>query len=199
MYLLNFMVDPNHEILKIQRMPPHPYWLWDVDPNNIVVIYGTLSEREANKAAAESLQQDGHYYSSNPIKADTEVTSEDLNAQCLILIGRPAVNQITKQLEDRFPIKFEGEKFTWQGKVYDRETQGVIAVVDEGRSSKKLIILCAGLSDKATRDIRAIDELYIFFDLNRYDQMDSYLIFDKNKWILTGDWELEDPDLIRKF
>jgi transglutaminase-like putative cysteine protease len=193
------VVDPDHEILKIQRMPPLPYWLWDVDSKNIVVIYGTGGETEANKAAAESLQEDGHYYSSNPIKADTEATAEDLNADCLILLGRPAVNQIAERLRDRFPIKFEGAKFTWQGKVYDQATQGVIAAVDEGRSSKKLIILCAGMSGEATENIGAIDEVYTFFDLTRYDRMPSYLIFDRNKWVVAGEWELTDPKLMSSF
>ena len=75
----------------------------------------------------------------------------------------------------------------------------MIAAVDEGRSSKKLIILCAGMSGEATENIGAIDEVYTFFDLTRYDRMPSYLIFDRNKWVVAGEWELTDPKLMSSF
>ena len=41
------IVDPDYKILKIQRMPPRLEWIWDVYPE-MIVIYGTLSEGEAN-------------------------------------------------------------------------------------------------------------------------------------------------------
>jgi len=201
---LKLVVDPNHEILKIQRMPLHAYWLWEVDSKDVVVIYGTTGEMEANKAAARSLTADYYFWPAS-IKADTEATAEDLDAKCLVLIGRPAVNKIAERLRDRFPIKFEGAQFTWQGTTYDQATQGAIEVVDEGRSSKRVTILCAGLSAEATRNIRALDDLYAFFyspsSRLRYDglAMTSYVIFDRDKQVLSGDWEVADPDLVWKF
>jgi hypothetical protein len=208
---MKLMVDPNQEILKIQRMPPHLYWHWEspyfhweVDSKNVVVIYGTVAEMEANKAGAESLIQMNLPVASQFIKADTEATAEDLDADCLILFGRPAVNQIAQQLQDRFPIKFEGAKFAWQGTVYDQPTQGVVEVVDEGRSSKRLTILCAGLSPEATRNIGNIDRFFAFFYSlspmeGYYKRMASYLIVDRDKRVLSGDWEVADPDLVWRF
>jgi hypothetical protein len=188
---VRLIVDPNHEILKIERTPPHLIWCWWVDSKKVRVIYGTVAEMEANKAAAENLSQMVGT-ASQFIKADTEATAEDLNAECLIVIGRPATNRITARLQDRFPIKFEGATFTWKGKVYDQATQGVFALVDEGRSSKRLTMLFAGLSAEATRDFRKIAAFSDFYTT-------SYVIFDGNQCVLSGEWEPADPDLVREF
>jgi transglutaminase-like putative cysteine protease len=182
-------VDPNYEIPKIQRCAPHFSWFGMCEPNDVQMIYGSREEKEANKAAAEAF---GQLSGIQSIKADTEATATDLNAKYLILVGRPAVNKITERLQDRFPVKFEGARFTWQGKVYDKATQGVFAIVDEGRSSKRLTILFAGLSADATMDfpkITAFPESWA----------GSYLVFDGDKCILSGDWDIADPDLVREF
>jgi transglutaminase-like putative cysteine protease len=186
---VGLIVDPNREIPKIERFSPHlAWWRW-VDSQRVRVIYGTGAESEANKAGAESFVQMGVPVESQFIKSDTEATPADLDAECLILIGRPAVNKITERFQGRFPIKFEGAKFTWQGKVYDQATQGVIAVVDEGRSSRRLTMLFAGLGAEASRDFGAIN-------MRRLFNTASYLIYDGNKCVLSGEWENADPDLV---
>lgn len=187
---VRLVVDPNHEILKIERFPPHLIWRRWVGAWRGRIIYGTGAEMEANKAGAESLMQTSLRGGRQFIMADTEATPEDLDAQCLILIGRPEVNTITERLQDRFPIKFEGEKFTWQGKVYDQATQGVIAVVDEGRSSRRLTMLFAGLSAEATKDFSKINDWFDFLTTA------SYLIYDGNRCVVSGEWENADPDLV---
>jgi hypothetical protein len=201
---LKLVVDPNQELLMIQRMPPHPYWYWWVDPAKVVVIYGTVAETEANKAAAERFKQRCLRGVGQSIKADTETTAEDLATDCLVLFGRPAVNKITERLQDRFPIKLEGAKFTWQGRVYDQASQGVVEVADEGRSFSRLTILCAGLSAEAMRNICSVDQFFAFFYPplamdGYYKTMTSYLIFDGSKHVVSGEWEVADPDLVREF
>jgi hypothetical protein len=194
-------VDPNQEILKIQKIAPCLHWYWWTQ--KAVILYGTGAETEANKAAAEDLNQSYFRVTGQSVKADTEATAEDLSAECLILLGRPAVNKVTVRLQDRFPIKFDGAKFSWQGKVYDRASQGVIAVVDAGRSSKQLTILCAGLSAEATKDIGRIKDLYLSLLLPSwigcYDGSASYIIFDGNERMVLGEWEAADTDLVREF
>jgi hypothetical protein len=168
-----------------------------------VILYGSVGETEANRAAAESLKAYG--FSAQPVKVDGEATTEDLSAECLIIIGRPEVNKIAARLQDRFPIKFEGARFTWRGKVYDQATQGAVEVVEESHSSKRLTILCAGLSPEATRGICATNVSYAFIlppswvGLSDYGGMASYLIFDGNKCVLSGEWENADPDLVEQF
>ncbi len=100
------VVDPNYEILKIQRMPPRLRWFWDDYPKYIV-IYGTLAEAESNKTAAERFNDEYLGLGNEIIKADTDVSQDDLKSKCVILFGRPETNRISQQFKDNFPVKFE--------------------------------------------------------------------------------------------
>ena len=195
-YLISFedIVDeklkkyPDYEILKIQRMPPHLAWFWDDYPN-YVLIYGTSIEAEANKIAAERFQEDYLGNLSDIIKADTDVNRDDLKNKCIILFGRPATNKIYQQFGDIFPIKFDHNKFAWQGITYDQPTQGVAQIV-RNPNTQRMIILYAGLSEEATQN---------FCDLYLYDTNASYVIFESVKKLISGDWEDFDSNLVWHF
>ena len=185
------IVDPDYETLKIQRMPPPLWWFWDIYPD-LIVVYGTLAEDEANKAAAERFNEEYLGLSSELIKADTEVSQDDLKRKCLILFGRPETNKISQQFQDIFPIKFDGDKFNWQGLTYDQSTQGVAQIFENSLDPEGYIILYAGLSGEATQK---------FCDLYLYDTDASYVIFDRDKQLVSGDWEVDevDSDLVWNF
>jgi len=123
------------------------------------------------------------------IKADTTVSEEDLETECVVLFGCPETNKIAQQFKDVFPVKFDESKFIWQGAVYDQPTQGVAEVVDHPLNPKGLLILYAGLSGEATLQV---------CDSYLYDAVASYVIFDRDETLLSGDWEV-DSDLVWKF
>jgi len=110
------------------------------------------------------------------------VNDEDLDSECLVFFGRPETNKIAQRFKDNFPIKFNGNKFTWQGVVYDRPTQGVAQIVENPNGPQSLLIMYAGSSPEATQK---------FCDLHLYRVDASYVIFDGSKVLLRGDWEVE--------
>ena len=184
------IVDPDYETLKIQRMPPRLWWFWDVYPKYIL-IYGTLAEAESNKTAAERFNEEYLGLGNEIIKADTDVSQDDLKSKCVILFGRPETNKISQQFKDIFPIKFDKDKFTWQGITYDQPSQGVAQIVENPLDPESVIVLYTGLSGEATQK---------FGDLYLYDANDaSYVIFDRDKQLVSGDWEDYDNDLIWNF
>jgi transglutaminase-like putative cysteine protease len=183
------MVDPDYEILKIQRMPPRLVWFWDVYPKYIL-IYGTLAEAESNKTAAERLNDEYFGLGDEKIKADTNVSQDDLKSKCVILFGRPETNKISQQFKDIFPIKFDEDKFIWQGVTYDQPTQGVAQIVENPLDPESEIVLCAGLSGDATQK---------FCHLYLYDEDASYVIIDQDKQLVSGDWEDFNSDLVWNF
>jgi len=182
------IVDPDYEVLKIQRMPPRLSWLWDVYPE-LIIVYGTLEEAEANKTAAERFNKRYLGLGHEIIKADIDVNEADLKSKCVILFGRPETNKSAQEFKDIFPVKFDGDKFTWQGTTYEQPTQGVAEIVENPRDPKSLMIIYAGLSGEATEK---------FCDLH-LDPDASYVIFDGDKELLRGDWEEVDSDLVWKF
>jgi len=182
--LTKILVDPDNDILKIQKMPPLLGWFWNLYPD-LIVIYGTLAEAEANKTAAERFNSQYLGLGDEIIKADTEVKEDDLKTKCVFLFGRPETNKIAQQFKDVFPIKFDQNKFTWQGVTYDQPTQGVAQIIENPHDPKNLSVLCAGLSGDATQK---------FCDLRLYDANISYVIFDGDKPLVSGDWKV-DSDL----
>ena len=183
------IVDPDYEVLKVQKMAPRLWWFWDVYPQYIV-IYGTLAEAKANKTAAERFNNDYLGLGREIVKADADVNDADLKTKCVFLIGRPETNRIARQFKDSSPIKFDGTKFTWQGITYDRPTQGVAEIIENPKDAQGLVVIYAGLSPEATLKL---------CDLELYDSDSSYVIFDGDKQLLTGDWEDVDGNLYWNF
>lgn len=178
----SILVDPDNDILKIQKMGPLLNSFWYVYPN-FMLSYGTTKEGEANKAAAERFNKEFLRLGRKIVKADVDVNKADLKTKCVMLFGRPETNKITQKFKDSFPIKFDGSKFTWQGTTYDEPTQGVAQIVENPDNPGGLIILYAGLSPEATRG---------FCDLSScYSAMASYVIFDGDKELLRGDWKVD--------
>jgi len=181
---LTLKVDTNNDILKIQRMPLQLSRIWDSYPN-ITLIYGTVSEAEANKTAAERFNHEYLGLSSEVIKPDNAITDNDLNTECVVLFGRPVTNKITKRFENIFPIKFSGDNFFRNGTNYTKTSQGLAQVIEHPLKPKGFFILFAGLSPKA---MLQLGDLY-------GDASNSFVIYDGNKQLSSGDWEV-DADLV---
>jgi hypothetical protein len=197
---LKLVVDPDYEILKAQRMPPRLWWYWDQP--DFILIYGTLAEAEANKAAAQRLNN--WYLASGEeiIKTDTEVSEADLEKKCVMLFGRPETNRIALRLKKYFPIKIDKNKFTWQRMIYNQPSQGAAQVVENPYNARGLLILYAGLSGDA------ILRLFDFgseklgtdqFGWFPHESDASYYIYDGYKELVSGDWKDYDSHLVWKF
>ncbi|MHC4436573.1 MAG: hypothetical protein ACYS3S_04380, partial [Planctomycetota bacterium] len=187
---LNLIVDPNCEIFKLQKTAPRFSWFWK-GYSQLIIVYGTLGETAANKAAAERF----NYYlglGGEVIKADTDVNEADLKTKCIILVGRPETNRIAREFRDTFPIKFHGAKLAWQGITYDKQTQAVAQIVQNPRDTSSIIIINAGLSPEATRKFPVLS-------LFKGDGNNSYIIFDGDKQLLKGAWEDVDGGLYWNF
>ena len=180
------IVDPDYEVLKVQKMPPSLWWFWEVYHPKVIIVYGTLGETEANKAAAERFNLD----LGQIVKADTDVNDADLKTGCVLLIGRPETNKIAEMFKDIFPIKLDKNQFTWQGITYAQPTQAVAQIAENPGGTHNLIIMYAGLSPEATQKSA-------YLSLISADR--SYVIFDGDKQLVAGDWQDVDSNLYWNF
>jgi len=124
------------------------------------------------------------------IRQDIDVNEEDLKTKCVFLFGRPGTNKITQRFKDIFPIKLHEDKFTWQGTTYNQPTQGVAQIVENPLDPESVVVLYTALSS---------DAIQRFHGLYLYDTDTSYVIFDRDKQLISGDWEDYDNDLVWKF
>jgi hypothetical protein len=121
---VKLVVDPDFHIPTIRWMPPCLEMLWDFYPD-ITVVYGTLKDAKENKKAAERFVDEFAGLNHKIMKPDTVFSKKDMKAECLILIGRPETNQVSKYYKDYFPVKFSGSQFSWNGTNYIQPSQGV--------------------------------------------------------------------------
>ena len=114
----------------------------------------------------------------------------DLKSKCVILFGRPETNIVSQNFRDIFPVQFNGDRFTWQGVSYDKPTQGVSQIVVNSVDPNNIMIMYAGLSGEVTQNFN-----YLYL----YHTDASYVIFDQDTQLISGDWEEYDSDLVWNF
>jgi hypothetical protein len=185
---VELQIDPDHDLMLLQRMPPSLSRSWQ-DAPEIMVVYGTVSEEPANRGMAEWLHA-SLGLAPEKIKADTAATRQDLETELLVLFGRPATNSVSMRFRDHFRVRFDGEVFSHDGISYSKPSQGAAQVVDHPLRGEGLLTLCAGLSGGVTLALR--DHLDIL------DAPHSYVLYDGDTTVGAGDWE-GDRDLIWKF
>jgi len=197
---IRITVDPGFDLLKIQRMPPILYQLWDGYPKELLVVYGTLSESQANQRAAEEFNREFLGLSDQVIKPDIDVSEEDLQTQIIVLFGRPEANLISQRFVENFPIRFNGSKFTYEDVTYDKPTQGVAQVIEKPWDHQGLIVMYAGLSGEATQ--RVCDKSEWRKELEEQLLIDvdaSFVIFDQHERLVSGEWKDFDENLVWVF
>jgi len=183
------IIDPDYHIPTDRWMPPQLEMLWYSYPD-FTVVYGTLKESQANKAAAERFVAEFAGLDDDIVIADTVINEEVLNSKCLILFGRPETNQVSQHFKDFFPVKFSGDQFSLNGVNYDQPSQGVAQIIENPLNSGSMIILFAGLSDEATGNVCDKKEWREEMDGNFVIDYDaSYVIFDDHKKLESGDWK----------
>lgn len=84
------MVDAMLQAAEAAARSPHPTWRWSFDPND---------------AGAEGVPHTHLLYGNLPVKADTEITDEDISSHHLVLIGNAAQNTLVARLALDLPVK----------------------------------------------------------------------------------------------
>jgi hypothetical protein len=118
-----------------------------------LIVYGTADERAGNLEAAEKLQQAIVQRGSNftvPMKADEQVTVEDLKSHHVILIGRPDSNSLVKRFQEDLPISFGPRHFVVQNEVYAHTDSAVLAAAENPVNKRYSLVVVAGLSAAST-------------------------------------------------
>lgn len=130
-----------------------------------LIIYGTKDEQTGNFEAARLLQQSLRRREHNvqaQVKADRDVTEEDIRTHHLLLVGRPKTNALTARFAQQLPISFGSGSFEIRDKVYAHPESAVIAAIDNLINPRFSIVVIAGLSSLGTYQIVAKFEQNMF-------------------------------------
>lgn len=128
----------------------------EVEPEHVLVIYGTLRDKAAQKEAAEHLQTEVMRRFANvapTVKADRDVTDDDLSSHYLLLVGRPSTNRVTAHClrnTPRFPLTFGSQSFRIGDDVYAHPKTFVVAAGENPFNPRYSMVICAGLNATST-------------------------------------------------
>lgn len=128
-----------------------PYFMHD--PEQTLIVVGTLDDRAGQRDAAEVLQNEirkAHANFNLPIVSDTEVNDEQLRSHHLLLIGRPATNRVTQRFREAFPIRFGEQSFVVDGDTYAHLKTAVLASGTNPLNARYSMTVIAGLGALST-------------------------------------------------
>jgi len=150
-----------------QAQPSNAGGPWSIDsyeeePEQALIVYGTLGDRAAQREAAELLVQKVARRWSNvliPAKPDHAVTEDDLKNHHVLLIGRPATNSLAAKWAGSLPVTFGANSFVLRGETFGLPRSALIAAGTNPSNPRYSVVVYAGLSGEATsRAIRGIPE-----------------------------------------
>ena len=133
---------------------------FEFEPEKAIIVYGTRTESQATREAAELLQRKILRRGSNvlvPLRADSETSDDELNDRHLLLVGRPAVNSVTERCAKSLSVRFGEGSFSLRGETYAHADSAIIVAGDSPFSPRWSVVVYAGLGARATR--RAVESL----------------------------------------
>ncbi|WP_316676020.1 C45 family autoproteolytic acyltransferase/hydolase [uncultured Tolumonas sp.] len=146
----------NTDTENVLTAPPYTIFSFDAEIENTIIVFGTKDEELANREAANVLQQALKRRKHNiapPIKADTELSENDIKSNHLILIGRPDSNLLINKLKNNFPINFGLRSFQARDKIYAHPESGIIFSFENPDNARFSIVVVSGLSALTTLNI----------------------------------------------
>jgi len=118
-----------------------------------LIVYGTLDELPTNKEAAEALQQAIRVHYSNvtvALRADRDLSAEELKSNHLLLIGRPDCNSIVGRVSRNLPVTFGQSSFKVGDDTYAHAGSAVIAAAANPDNPRYSVVVMAGLGAYST-------------------------------------------------
>lgn len=152
---LRVVVD-KHGVTARGNGSPFTILTMDDELERALIVYGTLDEEVGNHEAAKLLQTALRRREHNvqpPIKADREVSDDELRGRHLLLVGRPATNAVAQRLAAPLGLDFGPRSVAVRGQLYTHPESAVLAAGDNPLDPRHSMVLVAGLSSLGTYQV----------------------------------------------
>ena len=137
----------------------------EVEPDRVLIVYGTLHDRAAQKEAGQHLRSEIARRFSNvrpPVRSDQEITEDELKSHHLLLVGHTFTNRVSAKLADAlqtFPVEFGRQSFVVAGETYAHPDSWIIAAGESPFSPRYSAVVFAGLNAASTwRSVRNLPD-----------------------------------------
>jgi hypothetical protein len=132
---------------------PYSVLTFQTEPEDTLVVYGTLDELNTNREAAFALQRSIRERHSNftvPVRSDKDVKEEELKNHHVVLIGRPGTISTLGKLNPAFPVTFGSQSFTVAKDTYAHADSAVVVAAANPMNPRFSVVLVAGMGPAAT-------------------------------------------------
>ncbi len=191
---LSIKVDPDYNIFRrLDRKEMAPNLNMLLEDTSKIIVYPTGGIEEENivyKKIADRIAEKGEA----TVKADKDVTEEDMKNNSLFLLGGEGVNTYISKIKDRIGqpngIGIEKGSFLINNIIYSESGNSLLITVRNPLNEEKTITIFLGLSAEA---VNKISPVLFFYGWN------SYTIFGDGKVITKGDFSLQTKPLEYRF
>lgn len=149
-----------------KSLNPWTIFAHEVEPDRVLIVYGTVRDRAAQKEAAEHLQKEIARRFSNvlpSLKSDEAVTDEELSSHYLLLVGRPATNRVSARIVEKstnFSARFGEQSFVLDAETYAHPQTSIVVAAENPFNSRYSAVMFAGLCATSTwRSVRDLPEI----------------------------------------
>ncbi len=116
------------------------------DFEHLLFVYGSAREVEAERTLTQNYREvlaDNFTDVLAPVKADAEVTEQELAEKDLFVFGNAENNGLVARLaaEKKLPVEIGRRYFRWQGKTYGRSDDGLAVALPNPWNSKRMLYL----------------------------------------------------------
>ena len=148
---------------QIVSLPPEPLkknekiygTIGDAFNRPFLFVVGTTAKNAKDQAmvattrrASETLKQEwmARANGSVKVKADSDITREDINEYNLILFGNAQTNSFIAQINDRLPIKFRAGGLHAGNKTFTNEDVGMAIIYPNPLNTNRYVVIVGGVS-----------------------------------------------------
>jgi hypothetical protein len=145
----------------------------DAYNSKFILVYGTKGtnpkEIEVNRQVALLLavKWDTWAHGNCEVKGDIEVTSEEIESANLILVGSPRSNAILARINDKLPIRFEGEAIVMGDTSFTGEDLGLNMIYPNPLNPDRYVLIKSGVNWRGTQLVPWLERRlpdYVVFD-----------------------------------
>lgn len=150
---------------KFKSQNPWTIFSHEVEPDRVIIIYGTSHDQSAQKEAANHLRTEIARRFANFLPnaiSDKDVTDEQLSSHYLLLVGRPSTNRISARCVEKsttFPVGFESQSFRINDEIYAHSDTWVVAAGENPFNPRYSVVIFGGLNAASTwRSVRNLPD-----------------------------------------
>lgn len=177
---LRAVLDPDGDILKIQKLPVK---LGDLrDPADGIMIVGTQRDHdyllELARQDSRTMERAGWLIR---IMDDSSITLADLQRDKVFLYGNVSENSVANDLQEKFRIAMKGDSIIVNGESIVDSTLTLMQAIESPFRPQGIVVWIAPVSTKARSALMPYNA--------------SWMIMREKKEISSGIWEVKDGDL----